>query len=83
MAKKKKSKKIYPPFVKTPNRKCKFCKGQDGLEKTVYQTKQEAAETAHQIEIEQKLFLKAYQCPHGNGWHLAKADPGQWDDYLS
>jgi len=51
-------------------------------EKTVYQTKQEASDTAHQIEKEQRLFLKAYQCPHGNGWHLAKADPGQWDDYL-
>jgi len=83
MAKKKKSNKIHQPFVKLPNRKCEFCKGQDGLKKTVYQTKQEAADTAYKIEKEQLLFLKAYKCPHSNGWHLAKADPGQWDDYLS
>jgi hypothetical protein len=83
MAKKKTSKKIKQPSVKTSNSKCKFCRGQDGLEKTVYQTQQEAADFARQIEKEQQLFLKAYQCPHGNGWHLAKADPGQWDDYIS
>jgi hypothetical protein len=83
MAKKKKSNKIYRPFVNTPNQKCKFCKGQDGLEKTVYQTQQEASDTAHQIEKEQQLFLRVYKCKYGNGWHLTKADPGQWDDYLS
>ena len=83
MAKKKKSKKIYQPLVIIPKSKCKICEGQDGVKKTVYQTQQEAADTAHQIEIEQRLFLRAYKCPHGNGWHLAKADPGQWDDYLS
>ena len=83
MAKKKKSNKIYQPFVIIPNLKCEFCKGQDGLEKTVYQTKKEADDIVHKIKKEQQLFLKAYKCPHGNGWHLAKADPGQWDDYLS
>jgi hypothetical protein len=83
MAKKKKSKKVYPPFVITPNSKCKSCTGQDGSEKTVYKTKQEAADMALKIEKEQQLFLRAYKCPYGNGWHLAKADPGQWDDYLS
>ena len=83
MAKKKKSNKTYQPFVVIPNRKCEFCKGQDDLKKTVYKTQQEAADTAHQIEKEQQLFLKAYKCPHGNGWHLTKVDPGQWDDYLS
>jgi len=82
MAKKKKSNKIYQPFVITPNSKCKLCKGQDGSEKTVYKTKQEAADMAQLIGKEQQLFLKVYKCPHGNGWHLTKADPGQWDDYL-
>jgi hypothetical protein len=83
MAKKKKSKKVYQPLVIIPNSKCKSCKGQDGSEKTVYKTKQEAADMALKIEKEQQLFLKAYKCPNGNGWHLAKTDPGQWDDYLS
>jgi len=78
MAKKKKSNKIYQPFVIIPNRKCEFCKGQDGLEKTVYKTKQEAADTAHLIEKEKQLYLRAYECPHGNGWHLTKDDPYQW-----
>jgi len=83
MAKKKKSKKIYLPFVVTPNSKCKFCKGQDGQEKTVYKTKQEAEDTAHFIEKEKQIYLRAYECRYGNGWHLAKVDPGQLDDYLS
>jgi len=83
MAKKKKSKKVYQPFEITPNSKCKSCKGQDGLEKTVYKTQREAADMAHQIEKEKQLFLRVYKCPYGNGWHLAKADSGQWDDYLS
>jgi hypothetical protein len=82
MAKKKKSNKIHQPYVTTPNLKCKLCKGQDGLEKTVYKTKQEATNTANQIEKENQINLRAYQCPHGNGWHLTKVDPGQWDDYL-
>jgi len=82
MAKKKRSNKIYQPLIIVPNLKCKFCKGQDGLEKTVYKTKQEAADTALLIEKEKQVYLKAYKCPHGNGWHLTKVDPGQWDDYL-
>jgi len=55
-------------------RKCDFCKGKDGKKKDIYITFQAALDTAQYIEEDRGIFLKPYQCPHGNGWHLTKTD---------
>jgi hypothetical protein len=52
--------------------KCEFCKGKDGKEKEVYENFQLALGIAEYIRKERGIFLKVYECPHGNGWHLTK-----------
>jgi hypothetical protein len=53
-------------------RKCEYCRGKDGKQKDIYETIQDAIETAKFIEVERGIFLNVYECPYKNGWHLTK-----------
>jgi hypothetical protein len=55
-------------------KKCGYCSGKDGKKKDVYETIQSAIDAAKFFEEERGIYLNAYKCPHGNGWHLTKND---------
>ncbi|GHV77141.1 hypothetical protein AGMMS49942_19620 [Spirochaetia bacterium] len=54
--------------------KCEYCQGQDGKEKGIYKTRQDAVARAQFIKNDRGLVLIAYPCPRGNGFHLTKCD---------
>jgi hypothetical protein len=55
-------------------RKCEYCKGKNGKKKDIYETIQSAIDAAKLFEKERRIYLNAYRCPHGNGWHLTRND---------
>jgi hypothetical protein len=74
MGRKKTNRKQGAPFIESlPVRKfCPLCKGSDGNNKEIYDTREDALRTAEHIGRERGVRLKVYQCVSGNGWHLTK-----------
>ncbi|MDR1257098.1 MAG: hypothetical protein LBJ86_05070 [Spirochaetaceae bacterium] len=87
MGRKKTNRKQGAEFIKTlPVRKfCPCCKGGDGNSKEIYDTREDALQTAEHIGRERGVSLKVYQCGSGNGWHLTKGndDSGINDDSMN
>lgn len=48
------------------------CKDSKGALKDPYDTQELAQQQAAELMMHQKLELRAYPCPYGNGWHLTK-----------
>lgn len=57
----------------TPSHPCGVCVGSDRQPKQSYRTESEAERRAKILEREQRVRLRSYACPHGDGWHLTKA----------
>lgn len=61
----------------TPSHSCSWCQGRDGRTKATYRSESDAERRADIIRREQGVDLRAYECPHGSGWHLTK-EAGYW-----
>jgi len=48
------------------------CKDSKGVLKEPYDTRELAQQQASQLMMHQKINLRVYPCPYGNGWHLTK-----------
>lgn len=48
------------------------CKDSNGVLKDPYDTQELAQQKASELMMHQKLNLRVYACPYGNGWHLTK-----------
>ena len=48
------------------------CKDSEGLLKDPYDTQEIAQRKASELMTRQKIKLRVYPCPYGNGWHLTK-----------
>ncbi len=53
-----------------PLLKCDYCQGRDGNYKNAYPTEERASRHAALIEERAGISLRAYECRHGDGWHL-------------
>ncbi len=60
----------------TTRRQCMLCTDSALFLKDLYGTIVEAQETADRMRREKKIQLYVYKCPHSNGWHLTKTQPG-------
>jgi hypothetical protein len=45
--------------------------------KDLYASRAEAQSTADHLRKQRKIQLYPYKCPHSNGWHLTKSEPGR------
>ncbi|ADT94409.1 hypothetical protein [Shewanella baltica] len=52
--------------------KCDFCVGEDGVNKNIYYSEQEALLYSDVTLKEEGIRLRVYKCPHGFGWHRTK-----------
>lgn len=55
---------VCPAERHTPNHSCRHC------DKQSYDSEQSAERRAALREGEAGLWLRVYECPHGDGWHL-------------
>jgi len=60
---------------RTPSKTCSECLDGKGRSKEGYKTKKGATQRAGILLNEMRVKLQVYKCPHGNGWHLTKAQP--------
>ena len=60
-------------FGPTSSSACSVCRGQDGTPKVSYGTQSEATSTADRLRLSRHVYLRAYLCEHGCGWHLTKS----------
>ena len=56
---------------------CMLCTDSGLFLKDLYASREEALSTAAYIRRERKVHLYPYKCPHTNGWHLTKTEPGR------
>lgn len=63
---------LAPKNRQTPSRTCHSCAGADGRPKEAYASLQDAQRRADILRSERGIFLRAYQCDYGSGWHLTK-----------
>ena len=63
---------------RTPSHACGDCRGRDGRSKATYRSEEEADRRAQILLSEQNVDLRAYRCPHGDGWHLTKEASRSW-----
>jgi hypothetical protein len=63
---------LAPRNRKTPSTTCAHCTGADGRPKEAYATEHDAERRAEILRAERSVFLRAYPCPYGEGWHLTK-----------
>ncbi len=63
---------LAPGDRRTPSTTCPYCRGADGTPKESYVNEQDAMRRAAILREEQGIVLRAYPCPHGQGWHLTK-----------
>jgi hypothetical protein len=56
---------------------CMLCTDSSLFLKDLYSSKEEAKSTADWLRREKKIQLYPYKCPHTNGWHLTKSEPGR------
>lgn len=63
---------LAPRSRQTPSTTCGHCTGADGRAKAAYSTEQDAARRAEILRVERGVFLRAYACAYGQGWHLTK-----------
>jgi hypothetical protein len=63
---------LSPKDRQTPSRPCDWCRGRDGRSKALYTSEQSALRRAAILRKEQGVHLRAYACPHSDGWHLTK-----------
>lgn len=56
----------------TPSRPCHRCVGRNGQPKESYRNEHEAKQRAEILRSEQRVNLRVYSCPHGDGWHLTR-----------
>lgn len=63
---------LAPANRQTPSAPCQSCIGNDGLPKASYETEEAAEKRARILRKEQRVLLRTYPCPFGNGWHLTK-----------
>ncbi len=52
--------------------RCHYCQGKNGEDKITYPSEDFAERRAEYLCDVQRLYfgLRAYECPHGEGWHL-------------
>jgi hypothetical protein len=70
--KKKYSPRNWYPAAYGRGEKCSHCHGRNGEAKDTYKTQEDAENAARYIGNAHRVSLKAYPCPHGEGWHLTK-----------
>lgn len=63
---------LSPEDRHTPSTPCEWCN------KALYKSEKDARQRAAILRKDQKVALRVYQCPHGDGWHLTKRDT--WED---
>lgn len=63
---------LAPRSRQTPSKTCGHCTGADGRPKEAYATERDAERRAEILRAERGLFLRAYPCEYGQGWHLTK-----------
>lgn len=61
---------LAPKESHTPSISCHWCMGRDGENKDLYPSEQVALRRASIIEKRTSIRLRAYKCPHEDGWHL-------------
>ncbi|NMP16526.1 hypothetical protein [Thalassotalea sp. Y01] len=64
---------LSPANRHTPCHDCNFCIGHLGDVKKSYHTENAAELRASIIEKEQNKYLRVYECPYGDGWHLTSS----------
>lgn len=62
-----------PRSRQTPSTTCYHCTGADGRQKEAYASEQAAETRAAILGREQGIYLRAYVCEYGQGWHLTKS----------
>lgn len=63
---------LAPKNRQTPSTTCHHCTGSDGRPKEAYPSEQIAQRRAEILGSERGVFLRAYPCEYGQGWHLTK-----------
>ena len=63
--------------VVNTRQQCLLCTDSGLFLKDLYASKGEAQSTAAWLRRERKIQLYPYKCPHSNGWHLTKTEPGR------
>lgn len=61
---------LAPKESHTPSIPCYWCTGRDGKNKDLYPSERVALRRALIIEQRTPIRLRAYKCPHAEGWHL-------------
>ncbi len=64
---------LTPKSRRTPSRKCEYCTDSVGRGKELYETEKAAELRAEILREEQGVWLRVYECPCDNGWHLTKS----------
>lgn len=61
---------LAPQGTRPESRRCLFCTGSGGSQKTVYPDATSAKRQAERIYRERGVRCRVYRCPSGCGWHL-------------
>jgi hypothetical protein len=64
---------LSPKQRQTPSTQCNDCIDSNGDSKALYNSYESAEKRADILYKEQGVSLRAYECPHNNGWHLTKS----------
>jgi hypothetical protein len=64
---------LAPKNRHTPSTTCHFCTGGNRRPKAAYATEEVARRRAEILGLERGIFLRAYLCRYGQGWHLTKS----------
>lgn len=67
---------LCPMERQTPSKACPYCCDGHSVPKQTYRTEADALRRAEIIGRERGISLRAYECPHFEGWHLTKS--GAW-----
>lgn len=61
---------LAPADRHTPNTTCGYCRDSSGRAKQAYRSERDADRRAEILAAEKGVYLRVYECPSGEGWHL-------------